>query len=414
MKIAILTDSFPPESTGGADQIAYSFAKGLSDQGHEVRVFTTTRDSTRVGVNRDGPIQVERMYSAYHPRWRSWVSMYNPKVVRAIRAGLTSFEPDVVHAHNVHQNISYAVFSVVRSLKIPLVHTIHDAVPLSPYKLYPRSPMRENVCMEPEYDASWLHELRESRLRFNPLRRLLIRRALKKCSRVLVVSRALQKVLEQDGIKNTEVFYNGIDTSEWSVSPEAVEHFRTVHKLVDKEVILFGGRLSGLKGGYKAIEYLARVRKEIPDAVLLVMGKDDHQAQSIRVYAEHMSVSENIVFTGWISGTERVCAYKVSDVVITPSLYLDPFPTINLEAMAAGVPVVTTCLGGSREAVEDGITGFVANPFDIEVYASRIEIVLREQGLYTHMSRASHKRAINTFSLGLQTSHLYKIYQSSV
>ena len=70
-----------------------------------------------------------------------------------------------------------------------------------------------------------------------------------------------------------------------------------------------------------------------------------------------------------------------STAFLNLSTYLDPFPTVNLESMALGVPVIGTRLGGTPEAVVDGETGFLVNPFDVADVAAKALALIEDDGL---------------------------------
>ena len=87
---------------------------------------------------------------------------------------------------------------------------------------------------------------------------------------------------------------------------------------------------------------------------------------------DNPDLAHELIFGGWLEGAELATAYRLADVVATPSVCFDSFPTVNLEGMAAGAPPVTTCFGGAKEAVIDGETGFVVNPFDTDTLSDRL------------------------------------------
>ena len=97
-----------------------------------------------------------------------------------------------------------------------------------------------------------------------------------------------------------------------------------------------------------------------------------------------------------------------------PSIYVDPFPTVVLEAMAAGKPVVATGFGGAREAVVDGETGYIVNPFDTEVFAEGLERLLRDSGLRREMGWRGRERVRRSFSLEQQVNRMVATYDKSI
>jgi len=127
--------------------------------------------------------------------------------------------------------------------------------------------------------------------------------------------------------------------------------------------------------------------------------------------AEDLGVGKNIVFPGWISGHELIAGYHASDVIVTPSLYLDPFPTVNLEAMACSKPVVGTCFGGTKEIVKEKVTGFLFNPFDIKEGAKIIVELLNDHLKAEKLGKAGYDRVVADFTLRAQTRKILQYYQ---
>ena len=90
--------------------------------------------------------------------------------------------------------------------------------------------------------------------------------------KVLAVSHALEQALRDNGIPHTCTIHNGISTEEWKTNKEAVQDFRSRFHLKGRKVILFGGRISPDKGSTPLLHALARLRTDIPEVLLLVMG----------------------------------------------------------------------------------------------------------------------------------------------
>jgi glycosyltransferase involved in cell wall biosynthesis len=103
-------------------------------------------------------------------------------------------------------------------------------------------------------------------------------------------------------------------------------------------------------------------------------------------------------------------AYQAADVVVVPSIYPDPFPTINIEAMACGKPVITTCFGGGREAVVDGVTGYVINPFDTVNLADVIVNLLQHPERVAEIGVAARQRAKEYFDITRHAAKLLAAY----
>ena len=93
-----------------------------------------------------------------------------------------------------------------------------------------------------------------------------------------------------------------------------------------------------------------------------------------------------------------------------PSIYLDPFPRINLEAMASKKPVVGTCFGGTPEVVINNQTGYIVNPLNAEMMARKIIDLLKNFQKAKKFGEAGYQRVINEFSLEKQVKITLEYY----
>ena len=407
MKILILNDSWPPESMGGADKVAFNLARAIKRRGNEVRVITTTQDKRKEGILEEEGMKVYRIYTKYSERWRAWLSLYNPVAVRRVKKVIRDFKPDVVHAHNIHFYLSYTCLRVAKKSGAKVFLTAHDVMSFSYGKLGTKKYLEEGDGF-----LSWRDNLRRAKKRYNPLRNILIRYYLSFVDKIIAVSEALKKVLEQNGIKKVMVVHNGIETKEWEVSEEKIEEFKKVRGWEDKKLILFGGRLSEGKGARKVIEAMKVVEKEALQVILLVLGKKDWYAKEIEGLAEKEGVGEKVVMTGWISGETLKEAMGASEVVCVPSAYLDPLPTVVLEAMAAGKPVVGTCWGGTSEMVVDRETGLIVDPRNTEDLAQALLEIITKKERAKKMGIAGKERVRREFDLESKSEEIFSIYKN--
>ena len=114
---------------------------------------------------------------------------------------------------------------------------------------------------------------------------------------------------------------------------------------------------------------------------------------------------------GWLQGDELRAAFHLADLVVVPSVIFDTFPTVNLEAMAAGKAVIATCFGGSVELVNDGETGYIVNPLDVEAFADRLRRLLDDEELRGAMGRRGQARIQQGFTVQAQVQTMMDVYQ---
>ncbi|HEV8677702.1 MAG TPA: glycosyltransferase family 4 protein, partial [Candidatus Paceibacterota bacterium] len=263
----------------------------------------------------------------------------------------------------------------------------------------------------PDGQTNWLSELKRAKLRYNPLRNFFIRRALKNVDYTFAVSSALEAALKRSGVRVDDVVYNGIDEKEWRADAKIIESFVAAHVLEGRKPIFFGGRISDQKGGSAALEALSIVAAKIPEAVLLVAGRENAYMQKLKARAESLGISKNLVPIGWLSGSELRAAYHASRAVIIPSLYLDPLPTVALEAMACKKPVVASRNGGLPEIVADGQTGLIADPANPPAFAEAIASLLLDEHTAKALGEKGYARANELFSFDAETAKLLSWYE---
>jgi len=388
MRILILSDDFPPQSFGGAGFSTFYLAHGLQKAGHQVFVITTCREKSNAGtVNYQG-LRVFRIFTNYHERWRGYLSLYNPQAVKKVREIIKQINPDIVHANNIHSYLSYRCLKIAKKFEKPVFFTARDAMAFNYSKLATKRYLEKLDCK-----TIWLDHLKQAKKGYNPLRNILIKRYLGYVDQIFAISQALKEAFNQNDIKNVGVSYTGIDVNDWQVSSEEIEKFKEKHNLQGKRVIFFGGRVSGLKGLEQINQAVAKVKEEIPATVLLIAG------------------SKGI---GWLSGDELRAAYSCADIVVVPSVYLDPFPRNNLEAMASKKPVIATKYGGSPEIVVDGVTGYIVNPLKVNELADKLLDLLKNPSKARQFGQAGYERIKENFSLEKHVKQTLNVYEYSL
>ncbi|MDP2638727.1 MAG: glycosyltransferase family 4 protein [Candidatus Azambacteria bacterium] len=378
MKILILSDYF--DNRGGAVGIAEAMARGLKQAGHDVSVIAADQDKSLTGKRNENGVNIYSIYSKYDLFWRAYISLRNPQTVGEIKRIINKLKPDIIHAHNIHTHLSYYSLKIAKQSGAKVFLTAHDVMLFHYGKL-----------TEANYKVSVWQQIKRAGKTYNPFRNIAIRYYLRFVDKIFAVSNALKNALNDNGIKNVEVVHNGIDASDWVMDDDvAIQNFKEKYNIQNKKIILFGGRLGWLKGGREICLAMENVVKAVPDAILLLIGKVDSEVKEILNFA---------VAAGWLSGDELKAAYHVADVVVTPSICFDSFPTINLEAMACSKPVIATCFGGSREAVLDGETGYIVNPFNIEELAEKITYLLKNPEIAKKFGEAGYERVKKEFNL---------------
>lgn len=414
MKILFLSDTFPPQSAGGADVVAFNLAHALHNLGHEVAVVSTSQNKAGVSCEKENGILVWRIYANYHPRWRAYLSLYNPQTVPEIKKIIKAFHPDVVHAHNIHQYLSYHSLKIAKKCGAKVFLTAHDVMLFHYGKLAP-SPEEQKAenakdLEHVSYKTGFWRLARYSKKRFNPLRNICIRNYLRFVNKIFAVSEFIKKALADNGIFNVAVIHNGTNVSA-APKEQAIKTFREKHGIQDSDrVVFFGGRLSGQKGGEQIVRAMEKVQRSVPLAKLVVAGNREGYAEKMWRLAEDLKISRNVVFAGWLSQEDMDVAYGIADVCVAPSIYFEPFGMMALESMAHGKPVVAGIFGGMPEAVIDGVTGYVVNPLRVSDLAEKIILLLQDDALARQMGERGLERIKNNLSQDRQVQKSLEHY----
>jgi glycosyltransferase involved in cell wall biosynthesis len=410
MRTVLLSDRLPPDVLGGAENVAWNLAASLAAAGHEVVAITGGAKAPHVET-RQGVV-VHHIPTHLPPALHRWQALINPAAVRQVRQIVAAVRPDVVHAHNLHNQLSFAALGAVQRMGIPTVFTAHDFMTFTFGKLsHGLDPEQCGVADPHTYRLPPLYNLNLMRLRYMPFRTSYIRHVLRGVALRTCVSEAHRQALEANLRLPFQVVYNGLQPESMLASADMIEALRTRWSLHGQQVILFSGRFGAQKGSRQLLDAMLRVVEALPNTRLLILT-----ATRLEQLAEWHDVryrtllERHVIAGGWLSGDELAAAYHLAYVVTVPSIYHDPFGMVNLEAMAAKKPIVGTCYGGTPEIVVDGETGVIVNPFATARFAEALVGLLRDPDLRQRMGNAGYRRLQAQFTLAHQVRHMLTAY----
>jgi glycosyltransferase involved in cell wall biosynthesis len=407
VRILVLSDSYPPHNLGGAGEVAHLVSKELAARGHEVMVATAVTRASLAGPEVQGEIRVHRIWSPVPSALRLHLSVMNPPAMAQIGRLAREFCPEIVHAHNVHERLSYGALGAARAGGAPLVLTAHDYLLFCLTKFL-CSDGQSRYAATPSRCAHCRH------IRRVPARNRLVHHLVRRnVASIACISQAQRTVLTANGFADVplEVVYNGIDPQVPRASAGEREAFRRRHGIDERPLVLFGGRISGAKGGDQLLRAMVRVRRRI-DAQLAILGDRQMYLDHARRLASEVGLEQSALHTvGWLNGLDLELAFAAADVCTTPSVYPDPFNLMNLRAMAHAKPVVGTCYGGTPEIVVDEETGYIADPWQPEVFGDRIADLLTQPDISRCMGQAGRTRLETSFTLERQVAGYLALFE---
>jgi len=171
--------------------------------------------------------------------------------------------------------------------------------------------------------------------------------------------------------------------------------------------VLFLGRLRDYKGVFDLVMAIPRVLESVPEAMFTIAGDGDKDAVARQVNA--LGVQNAVTLPGWVDGIAKDALLAAADVLVLPS-YIEGLPMCILEAMAIGVPVVSTAVGGIPEALENGACGALINPGDVEAMAAAIVTFLLDRETTEHVCKRAFERAKEVYSAPVIIHALAELY----
>lgn len=195
--------------------------------------------------------------------------------------------------------------------------------------------------------------------------------------------------------KKCVTIYNGIDLEEFtSGGPGRAEVRSSLGLDPGARVVITVARLVAQKAHEVLIEAAVEVARAIPASRFLIVG-EGHRLQELKALAASRGVSERVSFLGNRRDVRDL--YRAADVSCLTSTR-EGFSNVVVESLASSLPVVATDVGGNREAIEEGVSGFLVPSGDVPGVADRLVRVLGNDALRDRLSRAAGARA-ERFSL---------------
>ncbi len=388
MKIAILTNEYPPHVYGGAgvhvEYLSRELAR-LAINEHEVLVFCFGEQAECspnlrvVGVRPDSNLAFES------PNRKK---VLDPLLRNLAIAGISE-RVDIIHCHTWYTH--FAGCMLKQLLCAPLILTTHSLEPHRPWK-------REQLGVGYNLSA-WLE-----------------RTAYQNADGVIAVSESMKRDVHQlygAPLEKTRVIHNGIDPDFYKPTPDP-ELLASYGVDPGKPFVLFVGRITRQKG----IIHLINAVEDIDAGAQVVLCAGSPDTEEIeREIAEgvervNASTDNRIIWIPQFLPKEHVVSfYSHAAAFVCPSVY-EPFGIINLEAMACGAPVVASAVGGIPEIVVPNETGFLVpfeprgenefEPRDPEKYsrdmAKAVNVLLRSPEKRMAMAKKGRKRVEEHFS----------------
>lgn len=352
------------DSIGGAQVHVRDLATALARAGNEVHVMVGHAERVFEALPSQG-VQVHVLHDLH----RALGPLSDAKAFRELRKGLRAIRPAIVSTHSSKAGVEGRIAAA--SLGIPVIFTAHgwsfsDGVPAHQAFLYRNiergvSRLAARVVTVSDYD-------RELAIRW----------------RIAAPGRL-------------ETIHNGM--------PDVPSALRAVPSRGEPRIVMVG-RFQEQKDHRTLLTSLGPLRDR-PWQLDLV--GDGPMREEVRQFAAELGLSERVNFLGERSDVAEILA--AAQLFVLSSNW-EGFPRSILEAMRAGLPVVSSDVGGCRESVQHEVTGFLVGRKDARGLSGALAALLYDAGLRVHMGNAGRERFVSEFSFGAMYSRTLRLYES--
>lgn len=239
------------------------------------------------------------------------------------------------------------------------------------------------------------------------------RLALPRFDRVYTVSEDMARKIRASGTDpaRLEVIHTGLDLQDWA--PRGTRDALRARYGIPAGALVVGalGRVSPEKGMEHLIAALRLLTAEFPGLVAFLAGKGPDLAR-LRDLAAAAGLADRFVTPGFVA--DGAAALEVLDVAVMPSILPEGFPTASVEAQALGLPIVASDIGGTRETLVAGQTGFLVPPGDAQALARALAPLLRDASLRARMGAAARARIEAEFGLPRMLVRMEAFYATAI
>lgn len=354
MKILVLNYEFPPVG-GGGGRASADLSKAMVSRGHEIQVVTTSAP----GLNRQEDIdgyRVRRVFTGRRSQYRASFADMLGYILGAFFPTLSicmHWKPDMIHAHFAVPTgaLAYAISALTG---IPYLLTAH---------------LGDVPGGVPEKTAAWFQVV-------DPLTPPIWKSA----ASVVAVSRYTRRLaLERYNVPVT-VIPNGVELLPQDAGPSEPGEVRR---------LIFVGRFQPQKNLLFLLDALGQIL-DLPWVCVLV--GDGPMKQEIARRIHEMELSDRVEMTGWVSNEEAWRRLGESDVLAMPSLS-EGLPVVGVQALAQGLAVVTTEVGGMTDLVSEGVNGRLCPVGDRECFVAALRWCVEDRARLGRMKAASRTMA---------------------
>jgi glycosyltransferase involved in cell wall biosynthesis len=384
----ILQIHFRYDRFGGGERYFINLCNALEEKGHKVIVVSSRHPDNYHARDRK-EIFIDRSFGL-----RTGYKMWG-----RVKDIIKTEAPDILHLHETFLFISPFIIRKLIKLK-PTVQTLHNSIFFCPKhtKILPGGDICNYGMGTKCISSGCLREINLP-LAFEMFWRILVTR---KVDRVIVPSHYFKEESIRNGVSSEKI--------------EVVPHFtdkNPENEYIEPEAgtILFVGRTDPLKGIRELLNALSLIKEHSWKAYIIGTGDG---LEKYREMSKDLGIKEKIIFLKNLDYEDIDEYYQKASIIVFPSMCTESFGLVGIEAMSFGRPVVAFDVGGPREWLMDGETGFLVKRGDIKSLADRISQLLADEHLARKMGQKGKERAEQFYRKEIHLKQLLPIYEEAI
>ncbi|WP_141434007.1 glycosyltransferase family 4 protein [Bacillus sp. 03113] len=251
--------------------------------------------------------------------------------------------------------------------------------------------------------------------------------AIEQVSNIITVSNYIGNVIKNlypQASSKVRTIYSGVDAERFlpgnHPKMRKIRHqLRQENGIENKTVIFFAGRLSHNKGVDLLIRALPELSKRFKDLAVVIAGSKWFSQDGITDYIAYVKslakkLTVPVISTGYVKADEIQNWFAAADLFVCTSQWQEPLARVHYEAMAAGLPIITTARGGNPEVIQPSENGFVIeNPEDPSQFAEKISMILSNKAMMRKMGERGREIAISRYQWNRVASELLEVWEQS-
>jgi glycosyltransferase involved in cell wall biosynthesis len=382
-KLCVVTHTFLPH-VGGIERVVYEQCKRLMKKKQFDPVVLTHRNYTEKNYVFDG-IKV-KCYDSMNIGFRVGIPYAIPQVSSLKTFLETVKSNDLIHVHGHPYLSSFLAAKIAKRYSKPLVLTQHNTFI--------------------EYNNIW-----DTAEKLNDL--AVGKQVLKEADKIIVVSNATRNYVLSLGAEpeKTEVLYNGVDLDRFKPLPEVKDEMRKKLSISEKACVALTVRRLVYKNGIDTLLESAEIAvKENSNLVFVVVGEGP-DFEEVKAKIAQLGIQRNFRLTGFVSDEDLPFYYNVADLFVLPSKSGEGLPLVALEAMACGLPVIATDVGGILEVISEDYGKLVPPNYPISLAEGILEFSCKDLAMLKKKLRTIMEQK---YSWERNVKKLEKIYEELI